>query len=109
MAYFNSTTCPKGWSSANGSNGTVDLRGEFIRGLDNGRGIDPGRTLASLQQATEILNRGCGEAGSVTTRNYDARVSAGNRKRILGNERTTRHYWDAVRPRNIALLACMKI
>lgn len=26
-----------------------DLRGEFIRGWDDGRGVDPGRTLLSLQ------------------------------------------------------------
>ncbi|PHM38418.1 tail protein [Xenorhabdus mauleonii] len=31
-----------------------DLRGEFIRGLDNGRGIDPHRTLLSKQQATML-------------------------------------------------------
>jgi len=29
-----------------------DMRGEFIRGLDNGRGIDIGRTLGSLQLDT---------------------------------------------------------
>ncbi|WP_340608343.1 phage tail protein [Xenorhabdus bharatensis] len=31
-----------------------DLRGEFIRGLDNGRGIDPKRTLLSEQKATML-------------------------------------------------------
>jgi Microcystin-dependent protein len=29
--------------------GLPDLRGEFIRGLDNGRGVDAGRTLGSSQ------------------------------------------------------------
>lgn len=29
-----------------------DLRGEFLRGLDQGRGIDPGRTLGSAQRGT---------------------------------------------------------
>lgn len=29
-----------------------DLRGEFIRGLDNGRGIDSGRVLGSKQKGT---------------------------------------------------------
>ncbi|WP_426576356.1 tail fiber protein [Xenorhabdus stockiae] len=31
-----------------------DLRGEFIRGLDNGRGIDPERALLSEQKATML-------------------------------------------------------
>jgi len=34
---FNLASCPTGYSPANGSNGTPDLRGEFIRGLDSGR------------------------------------------------------------------------
>ena len=46
---FNSTTCPVGWSTADGNSGRPDLRGEFIRGLDAGRGVDTGRTLASIQ------------------------------------------------------------
>lgn len=29
-----------------------DLRGEFLRGLDGGRGIDPGRTLGSAQKGS---------------------------------------------------------
>lgn len=44
---FNLNTCPTGWAKANGTAGTPDLRGEFIRGLDDGRGINPGRILAS--------------------------------------------------------------
>ena len=51
---FNLATCPAGWIAANGSNGTPDLRGEFIRGLDNGRGVDTGRVLLSAQKATNI-------------------------------------------------------
>ena len=43
------TACPNGWKLADGSNGTVDLRSVFIRGLDSGAGRDPGRALASYQ------------------------------------------------------------
>ncbi len=50
---FNLATCPTGWAPANGTGGMPDLRGEFVRGLDNGRGVDLGRTLASSQ--TESL------------------------------------------------------
>lgn len=63
MAFFGST-CPNGWSPANGTangvkktdgtNGTLDLRGEFIRGLDSGRGVDTGRSLASSQDGSKI-------------------------------------------------------
>ncbi|AIR06346.1 tail fiber protein [Cedecea neteri] len=31
-----------------------DLRGEFIRGWDDGRGVDPGRTLITSQAATKL-------------------------------------------------------
>lgn len=74
---FAMAAIPTGWLEANGSavsrttyanlfatigttygvgNGTTtfnlpDLRGEFIRGLDNGRSVDPGRTLGSNQTA----------------------------------------------------------
>ena len=46
---FNLATCPSGWNAADGTNGTPDLRGEFIRGVDSGRGLDAGRTLGSPQ------------------------------------------------------------
>ena len=38
IAYFNSayTSCPNGWSTADGTQGTVDARGVFVRGLDLG-------------------------------------------------------------------------
>lgn len=35
---------------ADGSGGTLDLRGAFIRGIDAGRNLDPGRSLGSFQQ-----------------------------------------------------------
>ncbi|EJO0778971.1 tail fiber protein [Escherichia coli] len=60
-----SATPPAGWLKCNGAafssemypnlakayptNKLPDLRGEFIRGWDDGRGIDSGRTLLSLQ------------------------------------------------------------
>lgn len=60
-----SATPPTGWLKCNGAafsaeeypelakayptNKLPDLRGEFIRGWDDGRGIDAGRALLSLQ------------------------------------------------------------
>ena len=49
IVMFNNGTCPLGFKEADGSNGTPDVRGIFIRGLDNGAGRDPGRVLGSYQ------------------------------------------------------------
>jgi hypothetical protein len=46
---FNASSCPTGWQIADGTSGSPDLRGTVVRGLDSGRGLDPGRTLASFQ------------------------------------------------------------
>lgn len=60
---FNLNTCPTGWAAANGTGGTPDLRGEFIRGLDAGRGVDVGRTLNSTQ--LDALQNITGSFGNV--------------------------------------------
>ncbi len=75
MAYYTGTTAPPGWIKANGAevsrtlyagifavHGTTygagdghstfnlpDMRGEFVRGWDDGRGIDLGRVFGSVQ------------------------------------------------------------
>ena len=68
VAYFQQTSCPAGWIAANGASGTVDVRGAFIRGLDNGRGLDPNwatRTLGSYQ--TDAGRNITGSLGSFRT------------------------------------------
>ena len=63
-------TAPEGWLKCNGAAFTAaqyprlaqaypglklpDLRGEFIRGWDDGRGVDSGRAIISTQEATGI-------------------------------------------------------
>ena len=65
-----SATPPSGWLKCNGAafNAATypllakaypslklpDLRGEFIRGWDDGRGVDTGRTIGTLQEATGL-------------------------------------------------------
>src|SRR5690348_2228206 len=65
VGYFDLSSCPAGWSPANGSGGTVNVTGQFIRALNTGgSGIDSGRTLASIEtQSVQAL----GWSGSAST------------------------------------------
>lgn len=84
-----------------------DLRGEFIRGLDDGRGVDVGRALGSSQ--TDMLKshthsfevRGTIQSGGYEVPPIDAigTVSSFETFATGGSE---------TRPRNVALLACVK-
>jgi hypothetical protein len=85
-----------------------DLRGEFVRGWDNGRGVDSGRAFASAQSPqigehshtfSRPINGGSGQpggtGGSLTVQNTSATGGTENA--------------SETRPRNIALLFCIKI
>ncbi|WYW99192.1 phage tail protein [Proteus vulgaris] len=52
---FNKSTYPK-LAVAYPSGKLPDLRGEFIRGLDSGRGIDAGRSILSAQKGNSLLS-----------------------------------------------------
>jgi hypothetical protein len=130
ISAFFTSSCPTGWVTADGTNGTPDLRWEFIRWLDNGRGVDSGRSLGSWQKASHIRNFTDTDAwGGWTPSVY---FSATNADINLGYEPAsntsntndyqfsfTRTNWYAqaltpwytrtIRPRNIALLYCMKL
>lgn len=152
---FNLATCPTGWDEADGTGGTPNLRGEFIRGLDNGRGIDVGRTLNSAQKGSlnfiEDGNQGGGISGAYSTNNNSSTQVLINNNSDLGYDNivfaeyplrpyyilslsqtdfdrplasgagdtewfdysahsyhTTPDYWGVSRPRNVALLYCVK-
>lgn len=97
-----------------------DLRGEFVRGWDDGRGIDTGREFGSFQAGsveshahltdgtlagdrTVVWNRGVDgtfDASSGTATGNDADYRIGSKTGTYGETET--------RPRNIALLACIK-
>ena len=81
-----------------------DLRGEFVRGFDDGRGIDAGRKIGSaqdddLRSHTHSYFQVSGGGGGQTSgggSSYNREVSTSN----TGGTET--------RPRNIALLYCIK-
>ena len=136
VAFFARTTPPSGWLKANGAAisrttyaalfaaiGTTfgagdgsttfnlpDLRGEFIRGLDDGRNIDGGRRLGTAQgdaiKTHTITVPNSGFEGRVQGSWFYAESGNGNNNQ---KENTiTYNGENETRPRNIALLACIK-
>ena len=157
VAYFARTTPPSGWLKANGAAvsrttyaalfaaiGTTfgagdgrttfnlpDLRGEFIRGLDDGRNIDRGRRLGTAQgdairnitgkldgsamgSGNQVLEGKMIASGAIGT-TYQQRQWSGDQGGC--GEQSVSFDFDASRvvptanenrPRNVALLACIK-
>ena len=113
--------------AANGANGTVDLRGEFIRGLDNGRGVDTGRTLASWQAQLFQDHTHYGSRSAIMLTNTGGQIiyNDGSFDTLLGTDcwncgspvypgvllspwASSSGAGSETRPRNLSLLACMK-
>lgn len=146
IGWFARSTAPAGWLKANGAaisrttyaalfaeigitfgagDGSTtfalpDLRGEFLRGWDDGRGIDAGRALGSGQLdqlqghlhdlSNQVRTNGGGGTGSGNLRtNSDgsASITAGAPYAAEGANGTPR-VGAETRPRNLALLACIK-
>ena len=112
------------WGSGNGSDtfNLPDLRGEFIRGYDNSRGIDTGRTFASAQGDAirdipgtwrDAYDHGAPSTGAIVeilsnspTGDTAAPQSGGkNYEFDASNVLPTA---NENRPRNIAVLYCIK-
>ena len=126
-----STTVPAGWLECNGQSTTgyaalaavvganvPDLRGEFVRGWDNGRGIDPARSIKSAQSdafqghfhdfySDNEQTSGGGGGRSVRAKNTlqpNGTVGSASTDGINGSPRTS----SETRPRNIALMYIIK-
>ncbi|MGG2141953.1 phage tail protein [Symbiopectobacterium sp. RP] len=123
---------PVGWLKCNGdafdkvacpqlpviypSGRTPDLRGEFIRGWDNGRGADPGRKILTHQEGTVIPGFDDNDNGDISalgtagvalgdalTSGQHASIDA--QQWIVRGRSAKRYKWYAytsARPRNIA-------
>jgi phage-related tail fiber protein len=143
IAFFSASTAPDGWLACDGAvvsrttyaalfaaigttygvgDGTTtfslpDLRGEFLRGLDGGRGVDSGRAIGSAQghRANSITEFGrddtspissvvtVPEDGAFTSRIFSGTNAAGT---SLGMK--VRKSGGETRPRNVAMLPCIK-
>jgi microcystin-dependent protein len=134
VMHFAMSAVPVGWLECNGQNvgrvtyaslyaaigttygtgnGTTtftlpDLRGEFIRGWSNGRsGVDVSRAIGSTQaddfkSHTHGLNTGTGNGGQGFPGEFQSAYGTNLQGRITATGGTE------TRPRNIAMMACIK-
>lgn len=136
VSHFAMATAPVGWLKANGALvnrvtyarlfaaiGTLygvgdgsttfelpDLRGQFIRGFDDGAGVDTARVMGSKQEDAfkihgHLLNIYVDHTGSGTLQGILAQMSVQN----VGTPYVATNNGDSeTRPKNVALLACIK-
>ena len=138
VAAFAMTTPPPGWLKCNGAiinrtnylnlylaigetfgsgDGSTtfqlpDLRGEFIRGLDDGRGVDTSRVFGSaqgdeLKTHKHVLATITGSSGSLTGYGLGS-PNTSNSLTGAGIDNVQGFGGTETRPRNIALLYCIK-
>ncbi|REE92636.1 phage tail protein [Cupriavidus plantarum] len=142
IAFFARSTAPAGWLKANGAAvsrtayaalfaaistwwgvgdgvntfNLPDLRGEFLRGWDDGRGTDPGRVFASgqgsqnLAHSHQTLTPGANGFWVDAPGRYAINAGGtGVNFNLLPNPTSEGSGGNESRPRNVALLACIKI
>ena len=116
VAAFNGMTCPAGWTAADWSGdektttwalSTLDLRDEFIRGTSWTR------TLRNKENATAIVSDNSywqQPYNNNDIRDYDERVSITVPTLVVsyGSLANRSRWFNKVRPRNVALLYCVK-
>ncbi|MEI6480504.1 MAG: hypothetical protein WCO12_03230 [bacterium] len=122
MAFYLSS-CPSGWKAADGTNGTPDLRGYFVRGLGtNSDGTASGALGAKVADEYRSHSHS-GVTGGIETHTYSANDSKAQRgtadKTVLISLGGAVSYPQSTlyinpsggsetRPKNIALLYCQK-
>lgn len=140
VAWFGSSSPPSGWIKANGATisrttyanlfsaiGTTfgvgdgsttfkipDLRGEFVRGWDDARGVDAGRSMGSFQSGIVGPHSHYLRGGNAAISDYFGGSSADYGVGIgsVDVSHATGSYGpdtgSETRPRNVAMLACIK-
>ena len=135
VMHFAMSTPPSGWLIANGATvsrttyaalywaiGTTfgagdgsttfnlpDLRGEFVRGHDNGRGVDSGRVFGSYQADSLASHTHTYVQPVLSTNPLDHDTSLDADRSVTATTGTSSATGGTeTRPRNVALLACIK-
>lgn len=139
------SSVPAGWAECNGDSFVLvdnpqlalayptgflpDLRGEFIRGWDNGRGVDTGRTVYSSQESATQKVEGsfvvggvsgvnpmqAGEATGFISTGDNRTVSSGGTSAVNGDSKyifdnsTTVRTSDEDRPRNVSFMYIVRL
>ena len=115
VGYFNRSSCPAGWTAANGNEGTPDLRGRFVRGVGGNSGA-----LGALQEDAirNITGRLVGDnevahsaSGAFAFGGYTSGYGAENNSvasALLFDASLVAPTANENRPVNVALLACIK-
>lgn len=90
-----------------------DLRGEFVRGVDDGRGVDGARGLGTAQTGqnqahTHTISVWSGGA-STSGPEAGSTGSSGGAQVVSGYPGTSSSGGGEARPRNVAALACIKL
>ena len=80
-----------------------DLRGEFVRGWDDGRGVDSGRSFGSYQADMFKSHTHTAARGNTPGSDYDDGTGYS-----VGESTTGATGGSETRPRNVALLYCIK-
>jgi len=124
---FHLSECPEGWAIADGDNGTPDLRGRFIRGVDDAgsgaAGVDPDgvRAIGTIQLdafqshlhwrhlSHESEGVFIGGGGQNVTMGWSGligvdRTGEPSTHGAYGNPRVA----EETRPVNVALIYCMR-
>jgi microcystin-dependent protein len=140
VIYFGANTAPTGYLKANGAvisrttyaslfavigttfgvgdNSTTfglpDLRGEFLRGWDDGRGVDSGRAFGTSQSYAvqshihSMWNAMSRDSTYSDPNAYSAGTFAGGGGQFYAHPNTDTYGDTETRPRNVDLLACIK-
>ena len=139
VMHFANSTAPSGWLECDGAavsrttyaalfsaigtvygagNGSTtfnvpDLRGEFIRGWDHGRGVDSSRAIGSSQLATRIGVIGDSRTGQALPADTEGDAISNSVTAYIMNSyyntTVSGSYGVGSRPKNTAMMACIKV